>query len=205
MEQTVSPSRTARIGVAIFFAGLLVVPVAYKHYQHSGIAALAKADKTEALSRYGFYFQESSKAAGISFVHQAPTLDVKLSHIMEQVASMGAAVSIVDFDGDGWEDIYVVNSKESSRNALYRNLGNGTFHDVAADVGLADVNLPGTGVSTGAVWGDYDNDGYEDVFLYKWGNPELFHNDGGKHFTRVTEQAGLPAVGEREHRDLVRL
>ena len=63
---------------------------------------------------------------------------------------------------------------------------------MAADVGLADVNLPGTGVSTGAVWGDYDNDGYEDVFLYKWGKPELFHNDGGKHFTRVTEQAGLP-------------
>jgi hypothetical protein len=44
----------------------------------------------------------------------------------------------------------------------------------------------------GAVWGDYDNDGYEDLFLYKWGRPELFHNDGGKHFTRVTETATLP-------------
>lgn len=125
-------------------------------------------------------------------MHQGPTLDPKLNHIMPQVASMGAAVSIVDFDRDGWEDIYVVNSKQGSRNALYRNLGNGTFQDVAEDVGLADVNLPGTGVSTGAVWGDYDNDGYEDVFIYKWGKPELFHNDGGKHFTRVTEQAGLP-------------
>ena len=59
-------------------------------------------------------------------------------------------------------------------------------------VGLADVNQPGTGVSMGAVWGDYDNDGYEDFLIYKWGKPELFHNDGGKHFTRVTEQAGLP-------------
>jgi hypothetical protein len=47
-------------------------------------------------------------------------------------------------------------------------------------------------VSTGAVWGDYDNDGYEDVFIYKWGRPELFHNEGGKHFTRVSEHAGLP-------------
>ena len=45
----------------------------------------------------------------------------------------------------------------------------------------------------GAVWGDYDNDGYEDLFLYKWGRPELFHNDAGKHFTRVTETAGLPS------------
>ncbi len=44
----------------------------------------------------------------------------------------------------------------------------------------------------GAVWGDYDNDGYEDLFLYKWGRVELFHNDGGHGFTRVTEQAGLP-------------
>ena len=44
----------------------------------------------------------------------------------------------------------------------------------------------------GAVWGDYDNDGYEDLFLYRWGRPELFHNDGGHGFTRVTEKAGLP-------------
>ena len=145
-----------------------------------------------ALARYGFHFQESAKASGIDFVHKAPTLDVKLKHIMEQVASMGAAVSIVDFDRDGWEDIYVVNSGEGSKNALYKNLGNGMFRDVAEEVGLADVNQAGTGVSMGAVWGDYDNDGYEDVFIYKWGKPELFHNDGGKHFTRVTEEAGLP-------------
>ena len=52
----------------------------------------------------------------------------------------------------------------------------------------------------GAVWGDYDNDGYEDLLLIKWGKPELFHNDAGKGFTRVTEQAGLAAVGQREHR-----
>ena len=44
----------------------------------------------------------------------------------------------------------------------------------------------------GAVWGDFDNDGYEDLLVYKWGRPELFHNDDGKGFTRVTEKAGLP-------------
>lgn len=193
MEQAVKPSRTVQIGLAIFFVGLLAAPVVYKRYQRSEASSAAKMSKAQALSRYGFYLQESSKASGIDFVHQAPTLDVKLSHIMNLVASMGAAVSIVDFDRDGWEDIYVVNSKPGSRNALYRNLGNGKFRDVAAEVGLSDVNLPGTGVSTGAVWGDYDNDGYEDVLIYKWGKPELFHNDGGKHFTRVTEQAGLPS------------
>src|SRR6185295_18383688 len=68
----------------------------------------------------------------------------------------------------------------------------GTFEDVAEKLGVADVNRPGTGVSMGAVWGDYDNDGYEDLLLYKWGRPELFHNDGGKGFTRSTDTAGLP-------------
>src|SRR6185295_13981495 len=103
--------------------------------------------------------------------------DKKLDHIMPQVASTGAAVSVADFDRDGWQDFYVTNSAEGSRNRLYRNNGNGTFTDVAGTVGLADVNQPGTGVSMGAVWGDFDNDGYEDLFLYKWGKPELFHND----------------------------
>jgi enediyne biosynthesis protein E4 len=111
---------------------------------------------------------------------------------MPQVASMGAAVSIVDVDRDGWQDIYVTNSGEGSHNHLYRNLGDGTFQDVAVAMGIADVNQEGTGVSMGAVWGDYDNDGYEDLLLYKWGRPELFRNEQGHRFVRVTELAGLP-------------
>ncbi len=59
-------------------------------------------------------------------------------------------------------------------------------------MGVADVNQPGTGVSMAAVWGDYDNDGYEDLLLVKWGRPELYHNDAGHGFTRVTD-TGLPA------------
>jgi enediyne biosynthesis protein E4 len=174
-----------------FLAAQLAFPLVYKRMEARSRVSMA-VDPSTALARYGFRFQESAKAAGIDFIHTSATFDPKLQHIMPQVASMGAAVSVVDFDRDGWPDIYVTNSGEGSHNALYRNLGNGTFRDVAAEVGLADVNLPGTGVSTGAVWGDYDNDGYEDVLIYKWGKPELFHNDGGKHFTRVTEQAGLP-------------
>ena len=105
---------------------------------------------------------------------------------------MGASVSIVDFDRDGWPDIYVTNSRIGSLNHLYRNNHDGTFTDVAQQLGIADVNQPGTGVSMGAVWGDYDNDGYEDLFLIKWGRPELFHNDHGRSFTRVSDEAGLP-------------
>ena len=95
-------------------------------------------------------------------MHEAPTLDPKLAHIMPQVASMGAAVSVVDVDADGSPDLYVTNSREGSQNHLYRNRGDGTFEDVAGRSGVADVNQPETGVSMGAVWGDYDNDGYED-------------------------------------------
>ena len=182
----------ARIVLIIFFVGLLVTPIVIRRVSARRASAAATLDTNAALARHGFYLQEVSKAAGINFVHQAPTLDPKLNGIMPEVASMGASVSIVDFDRDGWPDIYVTNSGENSKNCLYRNQHDGTFKDVAGELGVADVNQTGTGVSMGAVWGDYDNDGYEDLLLFKWGRPELFHNDGGHGFTRVTEQAGLP-------------
>jgi hypothetical protein len=186
------PSRITRIIVTILFIGMLATPLAIKQVSARQQAAQAKLDESQALARYGFHLQEVSQQAGVTFVHQAPTLDAKLERIMPEVASMGASVSIVDFDRDGWPDLYVTNSKTGSLNALYRNMHDGTFKDVAGEMGLADVNQSGTGVSMGAVWGDYDNDGYEDLFLIKWGRPELFHNDRGHGFTRVSESAGLP-------------
>ena len=185
-------NRIARVLLSIFFVGLLITPLVIKRISARRDPNRVGFDSATALARHGFYLQEVSHAAGINFVHQAPALDPKLEPIMPEVASMGASVSIVDFDRDGWPDIYVVNSAIGSKNCLYRNMGDGTFKDVAGELGIADVNLPGTGVSTGAVWGDYDNDGYEDLFLIKWGRPELYHNDQGHGFTRVTEQAGLP-------------
>jgi hypothetical protein len=187
------PGRIARFLLALLFTGLLATPLVVKRLQHSSASNSASADKQAVMARYGFRLEEVAHASGIDFKHQAPTLDHKLDHIMPQVASMGAAVSIVDFDRDGWQDLYVTNSGEGSKNSLYRNLSDGTFQDVAAQMNVADVNQAGTGVSMGAVWGDYDNDGYEDLFLYKWGRPELFHNDAGRAFTRVTDGAGLPA------------
>ena len=182
---------TARIVLSVLFIGLLATPLIIKRLS-SRQSAKTRLDVNAALARHGFYLTEVSKSAGINFIHQAPTLDPKLKGIMPQVASMGASVSIVDFDRDGWPDIYVTNSAEGSKNALYHNQHDGTFNDVAAELGVADVNQPGTGVSMGAIWGDYDNDGFEDLLLIKWGRPELFHNGGGHGFTRVTEQAGLP-------------
>lgn len=187
-------NRVPQIILAVLFVGALLVTRRYGTNSPTAPAQSPKEVK-EAMERYGFHLEEVAAKSGIQFTHQAPTLDPKLEPIMPQVASMGAAVSIVDFDKDGWNDIYVCNSGEGSQNHLYRNMHDGTFKDVAPELGIADVNKPGTGVSTGAVWGDYDNDGYPDLLLYKWGKPELFHNDRGKGFTRVTEQAGLPAWG----------
>ena len=132
------------------------------------------------VDRYGFRLDETAKAAGLDFVHEAPTLDPKLAHIMPQVASMGAAVSVVDFDARRRADLYVTNSREGSQNRLYRNRGDGTFEDVAGRPSASPTSTaPETGVSMGAVWGDYDNDGFEDLLLYHWGRPDLFRNDGG--------------------------
>ncbi len=186
-------NRAARGLLVLFFIALLATPLVMKRISAGRDADRSKIDAKTALARHGFYLEEISHAAGINFQHQAPMLDPKLDPIMPEVASMGASVSIVDFDRDGWPDIYVTNSAVGSKNALYRNLHDGTFKDVASEMGIADVNQPGTGVSMGAVWGDFDNDGYEDLFLIKWGRPELFHNDHGHGFTRVTEQAGLPS------------
>lgn len=187
-----SGRKVARIVLVVVFIVLLALPLVIKRLSSRGEENGALA-ATTALTRYGFHLVEVSKESGINFTHQAPRLDQRLVHIMPQVASMGAAVSVVDFDRDGWSDLYVTNSGEGSKNALFKNNKDGSFKDVAGEMGVADLNQAGAGVSMGSVWGDYDNDGYEDLFLYKWGKPELFHNDAGQKFSRVSDKAGLPA------------
>jgi hypothetical protein len=175
----------------LVFGGVLGSVFVYKHFSAPGDPE--RLSREAALAKYGFYLEEVAKRCGIDFTHEAPAqLDSRLDHILPIIASMGASVSVVDFDRDGWPDLYVVNSREGSKNRLYRNNHDGTFTDVAEKLGVADLNRPGTGACMGAIWGDFDNDGYEDLLVYRWGRPELFHNDRGKGFTRVTDKAGLP-------------
>jgi hypothetical protein len=170
----------------LFVAGVAAIPI----LNRSTLATAPTAGG--AAGRFGFHLQDVAREAGVDFVHQPPLFDPQLSHIMPQIASTGASVAVADFDRDGWQDFYLTNSADNSLNRLYRNNGDGRFTDVAVQLGVAEVNRTGTGVSMGAVWGDYDNDGFEDLLVYKYGAPLLFHNDGGKAFTEVSAHAGLP-------------
>src|SRR5690349_22449831 len=134
-----SGRRVARIILVIVFICLLFVPVVMRRIAARRERVNNSLDTSTALSRYGFHFEEVAKTAGVNFIHQAPTLDHRLDHIMPQVASMGAAVSVVDFNRDGWADFYVTNSGEGTKNALFRNNKDGSFTDVAADLGVADL------------------------------------------------------------------
>src|SRR2546422_6889949 len=137
------------------------------------------------------HLSEVAHASGIDFVHQSPTLDPKVAHIAPHIGALGACVSVADVNNDGWPDLYFTTSRFGASNALYLNQKDGTFRDISAEAGVGAINRAGEGVSMGAVWGDYDNDGFEDLLVYKWGYPQLFHNLGNGRFEDVTAQSGL--------------
>ncbi len=135
-------------------------------------------------------FEDITAKSGVHFVTQnSPTQN------KNQVETMVAGVALLDYDGDGYLDIYVVNGaaipslqKESPAywNRLYHNNHDGTFTDVTERAGLA-----GAGYGMGVAVGDYDNDGRPDLFLANVTGNQLFHNNGDGTFTDVTEKAGV--------------
>jgi enediyne biosynthesis protein E4 len=97
-------------------------------------------------------FAAAEGAAGISHVHHLSILDPKLEPIMPLMTAMGAAAAAGDFNHDGHIDLYLTDSQQGKPNRLYRNNGDGTFADVAAQAGVAALNDE-NGVSTDCVWG----------------------------------------------------
>lgn len=169
---------------ALVVAGFVGL-IAYAWFQ-------GRAPETGGPVESGMRFREVGSEAGVGgFRHVPPVVDEKVANIAAQITAVGAAVSVCDADGDGWYDLYVTSSGPGSRNALFRNRGDGSFEDVAPRAGLADLNPPGEGACMGSVWADYDADGDQDVFVYKWGRCQLLRNEGDLRFVDATEGSGL--------------
>jgi hypothetical protein len=167
-----------------------------RHFVKQLLAAAAASRLPLALGAapplYPFEEVPPSKS-GITWVHRSG-----LSAEKYLPETMGAGCAFLDYDNDGWMDIYLVNSGKCDfydpspplRNALYKNNRDGTFTDVTEKAGVG-----GAGYGQGAAVGDYDGDGLPDLYVTGYGRSVLYHNNGDGTFTDVTEKAGVSAPG----------
>ncbi len=154
----------------------------------AGMSTAVGNPSPDAVQPTGIRFEDITRAAGIHFVHNNGSFGKKWLP-----ETMGSGVAFLDYDNDGWQDVLIVNGmdwpghvRHHSTLALYHNNHDGTFTDVTAKAGL-DVEMYGMGVAIG----DYNNDGFDDIFVTALGQSRLFRNNGNGTFADVTKQAGL--------------
>src|SRR6185437_6626274 len=151
-------------------------------------STMAKSDPLPARPSGPIQFTDVSAQAGIRFKYNSGAFGKK--YLPE---TMGPGVCAIDFDNDGWQDLLLVNSMDwpghkagKSFPALYHNNKNGTFTDVTRQAGLA-LEIYGLGCTVG----DYDNDGFDDIYITALDGNHLFHNLGSGRFSDVTAKAGV--------------
>ncbi|MBZ5507099.1 MAG: CRTAC1 family protein [Acidobacteriia bacterium] len=170
-------SRTA--WSATFLLGFLCLPLGLSTYAQTATSNVRFTDITQAA---GIHFEHTNGAFGDKYLPEA----------------LGPGCAFIDYDNDGFPDILIVNGQSfpghghtQSTLKLYHNNGNGTFTDATARAGL-NISIYGMGVAVG----DYDSDGYDDIFITALGQSLLFHNNGNGTFKDVTKTAGLSGIKE---------
>lgn len=139
-------------------------------------------------------FVDVAKQAGLS----TPLIYGPPDHRTYIIETVGCGCAFVDFDNDGWLDIFLLNgtrfegAPEGTSNRLFKNNRDGTFSDVTEKAGLVR-----TGWSSAVAVGDFNNDGFEDLFVTYWGQNALYRNNGDGTFTDITEKAGLLHAGKK--------
>jgi hypothetical protein len=130
----------------------------------------------------------------VEFHHHTRVFKGRSADVLRMFTSGGASVAVGDFDNDGFDDLFVTDSAEGTTSRLYHNNGDMTFTDVTAKAGVGGGNDPLSIVSD-ALWLDYDNDGWRDLLVIRFGTPLLYHNEHNGTFKDVTAQSGLTRFG----------
>jgi hypothetical protein len=137
-------------------------------------------------------FVDVAEQAGL----RAPVIYGDAMHKDYILETVGCGVAFIDYDNDGWLDIFILSGTSlhsppaGAHNRLYKNNRDGTFTDVTEQAGLKR-----SGWASAVCVGDYDNDGFDDLFVTYWGQNALYHNNGNGTFTDVTAKAGLQQAG----------
>lgn len=158
-----------------------------------GLGTLATASRLPLMAASPIFEEIPASHSGIVWTHENA---MSPEHYLPE--TLGPGCAFFDYDNDGWMDLYLVNSGPSEfyqprkpiRNALYRNNRNGTFTDVTEKAGV-----PGGTFGMGVAVGDYDNDGYPDIFITACGRALLYRNNGNGTFTDVTKEARIEISG----------
>lgn len=137
-------------------------------------------------------FEEIGEKARARYLHHTRVFKGAKAEVLEMFTSGGSAVAVGDYDNDGYDDLFLVDSDEAASHHLLRNNGNMTFTEVTKTAGVGGGNDPLT-ICADALWLDYDNDGWRDLMVVRFGTPLLYHNERNGKFKDVSAKSGMTA------------
>lgn len=139
-------------------------------------------------------FEEIAKKAGVEFRHSTRHFNGTSADVLRMFTSGGASAAVGDFNNDGFDDLFITDSAEGTTSRLYKNNGNMTFTDVTDKAGVGGGNDP-LSIVADALWLDYDNDGWRDLLVARFGIPIVYHNEKNGTFKDVSARTGLNKFG----------